>query len=161
MAADRLHSRSLQLECAGPSYRLRVDMNLRSMVWYQWTTKGRTHVCLSLLCRLVCLRCQQLNLASVSGSSRLLVSSLVASLAGSALEARNTVLSCVLSWVLCVVGVSRVGGRYPSTMMSIVRAAKRRRRDTSIQRIGMRLHFGWNHGCVRRKHANNNGKQQR
>jgi hypothetical protein len=155
MAADRLHSRSLQLECAGPSYRLRVDMNLRSMVWYQWTTKGRTHVSFSLLCRLVCLRCQQLNLASISGSSRLLVSSLVASLAGSALKPRNTVLSCVLS------RVSRVGGQYPSTMMSIVRAAKRRRRDRSIQRIGMQLHFGRNHGCVRRKHANNNGKQHR
>jgi len=154
MAADRLHSRSLQLECAGPSYGLRVDTNLRSMVWYQWTTKGHTHLCLSLLCRLVCLRCQQLNLASVSGSSRLLVSGLVASLAGSAVKPRNTVLSCVLYLV------SRVGGRYPTTMMSIVRAAKRRRRDTSIQRgIGMRLHFGWDHGCVRRKHANNNGKQ--
>jgi len=32
MAADRLHSRSLQLECAGPSYGLRVDTNVRSMV---------------------------------------------------------------------------------------------------------------------------------
>ena len=81
------------------------------------------------MCRLVCLRCQQLNLASVSGSSRLLVSSLVASLAGNALEPRNTVLSCVSSRVLS--RVSRVGG-HPTTTMSIVRAAERRRRDSHI-----------------------------
>jgi len=107
MAADRLNSRSLQLECAGPSYGLRVDTNLRSMLWYQLTTKGRTHVSLSLMCRLVCLRCQQLNLALVSGSCRLLVSSLVASLAGSALKPRNTMMSFALSRVLS--RVSRVG----------------------------------------------------